>query len=38
LNSILITWPHIEPLAPQVQKMLAAGIKPGAFHIINPER
>lgn len=37
LNSLFITWPHIEPLAPQVRKLLAAGIRPGAFHTIDPE-
>lgn len=36
LNSRRITWPHIEPLAPQVVKTLE-GLPPGSFITISPE-
>lgn len=36
LNSVLITWPHIEPLASQVNAALE-GLLPGSFVIISPQ-
>jgi predicted nuclease of predicted toxin-antitoxin system len=38
LNAKRITWPHIEPLCPQVQKILAAQFQPGAFIVVSPEQ
>ncbi|MEI8282839.1 MAG: DUF5615 family PIN-like protein [Armatimonadota bacterium] len=37
LNSKRITWPHIEPLAPQVLQILDSSIPPGAFIVVNPQ-
>lgn len=34
LNALLITWPYIEPLAPQVNEALRE-LRPGAFVIVN---
>jgi predicted nuclease of predicted toxin-antitoxin system len=36
LNARSITWPHIEPLAPQVNEALDR-LHPGAFFTVNPE-
>ena len=36
LNSLRITWPHIEPLAPQVNAELY-GLGPGSFITISPK-
>jgi predicted nuclease of predicted toxin-antitoxin system len=37
LNAKRITWPHIEPLSAQVQRILDAPIPPGAFIVVSPE-
>ena len=37
LNSGRITWPHIEPLSPQVLAILDGPIQPGAFIVVNPQ-
>lgn len=34
LDTKRISWPHIEPLAPQVNQVLV-GILPGSFHVIS---
>ncbi len=38
LNALFIKWPHIEPLAPQVQDRLNRGLPKGSFITIEPER
>lgn len=37
LNSLFIKWSFIAPLAPQVQRVLDAGVRLGEFQIITPE-
>ena len=33
LNSVLLRWSDIEPLAPLVNELLRQGVEPGSFHI-----
>ena len=33
LNSVLLRWSDIEPLAPRVNELLRHGVEPGSFHI-----
>jgi hypothetical protein len=36
LNARFIRWSDIQPLAPQVQELLEAGLAEGSFVIIQP--